>query len=105
MPPPSLNNNVVQSVSPEEVYNVIVAATSQNPADIKASSDRLKQLFDMSGIFDALSEIAAQRNLPLQVRQQSIIQLKNSSIGHWKSRKCVLGLVDHGQQLTSKIDF
>lgn len=92
MPTPSLNNHIAQNVSPEEVYNVICAAASQNPVEVKASSARLKQLFDMAGIFDALSEISAQTNLPLQVRQQSIIQLKNSSIGHWRSRKCVFGV-------------
>ena len=79
---------------------VIVAATSQDPAEIKASSDRLKQLFEMSGVFDALSEIAAQRSLPLQVRQQSIIQLKNSSMGHWKSRKCVTSFTLRDHRLT-----
>ncbi|KAI0755466.1 ARM repeat-containing protein [Irpex lacteus] len=87
MPPPHLTSQTPQNASPEEVYNVIVAATSQDPAQIKASSDRLKQLLEMAGTFDALSEIAGQRSLPLQVRQQSIIQLKNSSLGHWKSRK------------------
>ncbi len=90
MPPPHLTSQTPQNASPEEVYNVIVAATSQDPAQIKASSDRLKQLLEMAGTFDALSEIAGQRSLPLQVRQQSIIQLKNSSLGHWKSRKCVI---------------
>ncbi|KAI0693596.1 ARM repeat-containing protein [Cytidiella melzeri] len=87
MSPPNPTSATPQDVSPEEVYNVICAATSQNPAQIKASSDRLKEMLEMAGTFDALSEIAAQRGLPLQVRQQSIIQLKNSSLGHWKSRK------------------
>jgi hypothetical protein len=86
MPPSNLSHPPV-NVSPEELYNVICAAASQDPAQIKASSDRLKQMLEMTGTFDALSEIAAQRNLPLQVRQQSIIQLKNSSLGHWKSKK------------------
>ncbi|KAF7790859.1 hypothetical protein EIP86_001817 [Pleurotus ostreatoroseus] len=76
-----------QHSSPEEVYNVICAAASQDPAQIKASSERLKQLLEMAGTFDALSEIAATRTLPLPVRQQSIIQLKNSSLNHWRSRK------------------
>ncbi|KAI0092637.1 armadillo-type protein [Irpex rosettiformis] len=87
MPLPHLSSQTPQNASPEEVYNVICAATSQDLAQIKASSDRLKQLLELSGTFDALSEIATQRTLPLQVRQQSIIQLKNSSLGHWKSRK------------------
>ncbi|KAJ3559178.1 hypothetical protein NM688_g492 [Phlebia brevispora] len=76
-----------QRSSPEEVYNVICAAASQDPAQIKASSERLKQLLEMAGTFDSLSEIAATRTLPLPVRQQSIIQLKNSSLNHWRSRR------------------
>ncbi|KAI0347520.1 ARM repeat-containing protein [Trametopsis cervina] len=89
MSPPNPSSHLPENVSPEELYNVISAATSQDPGQIKASSDRLKQMLEMAGTFDALSEIAAQRNLPLQVRQQSIIQLKNSSLGHWKSRKLI----------------
>lgn len=86
MAPPS--SQPAQPVNPEELYNVICAAVSQDPAQIKASADRLKQLLEMVGTFDTLSEIAATRTLPLQVRQQSIIQLKNSSHGHWRSRRC-----------------
>lgn len=87
MPPPS--SHEPQHVSPEELYNVICDAASQDPAKIKASSDRLKAMLDMVGTFDTFSQIATQRNLPLPVRQQSIIQLKNSSLGHWKSRRYV----------------
>lgn len=85
MPPPT--NKEPEHVNPEELYQVICAATSQDPAQTKASSDRLKQIFEMVGVFDTLSQIAAQSNLPVHVRQQAIIQLKNSSLGHWKSRK------------------
>lgn len=87
MSPPRLSSQTPQNVNPEEVYNVICAAASQDFAQIKASSDRLKELLEMTGTFDALSEIAAQRSLPLQVRQQSIIQLKNSSMGHWRTKR------------------
>ena len=57
MPPPS--SQPPQNVNPEELYNVICAAASQDPAQIKASADRLKQLLEMMGTFDTLSEIAA----------------------------------------------
>lgn len=87
MPPPS--SHEPQHVNPEELYNVICAAASQDPAQIQASSERLKKMLEMVGTFDTLSQIAAQRTLSTPVRQQSIIQLKNSSLGHWKSRKCV----------------
>ena len=87
MSPPNIGQNTLEAVNPEELYNVICGAASQDPVQIKASANRLKQLLELAGTFDALSEIANQRNLPVQVRQQSIIQLKNSSLGHWKSRK------------------
>lgn len=88
MPPPS--SHEPQHVNPEELYQVICAAASQDPAQIKVSSERLKEMFEMVGVFDTLSQIAAQSNLPLPVRQQAIIQLKNSSLGHWKSRRYVI---------------
>ncbi|THH33687.1 hypothetical protein EUX98_g583 [Antrodiella citrinella] len=78
------------NVSTDELFQVICDAASQDPAKIKTSTDRLKQLLDMTGSFDALSEIAAQRNLPLHVRQQSIIQLKNAVGHHWRARRLVL---------------
>ena len=78
-----------QQSSLEEVYKVICAATSQDPAQMQSSAKRLKELLDMIGTFDHLSEIAATRTLPVHVRQQAIIQLKNSSTHHWRSRKCV----------------
>ncbi|KAH7916807.1 ARM repeat-containing protein [Hygrophoropsis aurantiaca] len=78
---------VVENVSPEEVYNVITGASSQDPALVDASSKRLKELLECFGTYDALHEIAAQKSVPLHVRQQSIIQFKNAALSHWKSRK------------------
>ncbi|KIP12739.1 hypothetical protein PHLGIDRAFT_97377 [Phlebiopsis gigantea 11061_1 CR5-6] len=85
MPPPS--SHELQSVNPEELYNAICDAASQDPVKIKNAYDKLKRMLEMVGAFDTLSQITTQRNLPLPVRKQSIIQLKNSSLGHWKSRK------------------
>ncbi|OBZ76700.1 Importin-11 [Grifola frondosa] len=76
-----------QSVSPEELYNVMCGAASQNPAQVQQSATRLKELLELFGAFDTLHEIAAQRTVPLQVRQQSIIQFKNTALGHWRARK------------------
>jgi hypothetical protein len=78
---------LTQNVNPEELFNVISAAASQDPAQVQASSDRLKEMFEMFGTFDGLSDIASQRAVPLAVRQQSIIQFKNAALGHWRSRK------------------
>ncbi|CDO76254.1 hypothetical protein BN946_scf184470.g12 [Trametes cinnabarina] len=75
------------SVSPEELYNVVCRAASQNPADVQASTARLKELLEIPGAYDILQEIAATKTLPLQVRQQAIIQFKNAATGHWRSRK------------------
>ena len=80
----------VEHVSPQELYDVMTAASSQDPAQIQESSKRLKQMLDMFGTFDALHEIAAQRTVPLIIRQQSIIQFKNAALAHWKSRKSAL---------------
>jgi Importin-beta N-terminal domain len=73
-------------VSLEEVYVVVTAAVSQDPGEIREATDRLKEVLERPGSLDCLHEIAAQKTLPLLVRQQSIIQFKNN-ITHWRSRR------------------
>ena len=80
---------VAPVVSPAELYEVIVAACSQNYSQIQASGQRLKQMLEMFGTFDALQDIAARPNTPLPIRLQAIIQFKNTVVNHWRSRKCV----------------
>lgn len=75
------------TVSPEELFNVVCGAASQNPAQVQASTTRLKELLDIPGAYDLLHEIAATKTVALQVRQQAIIQFKNAATGHWRSRK------------------
>lgn len=77
----------VENVSPAELYDVLVDACSQDTVRLQRSSKRLKLMFDMFGTYDALQDIATQRTLPLAIRQQAMIQFKNSALGHWKSRK------------------
>jgi hypothetical protein len=77
----------VETVSPQELLQVITNASSQNPLLVQQSSKRLKEMFEMFGTFDALHEIAAQTQMPLHIRQQAIIQFKNAALAHWKSRK------------------
>lgn len=84
-PPPQLGLTV-QDVNLEELYAVISGAASQDFALLQASTERLKQMLDMNGTFDGLSDIASQKSVPLAVRQQSIIQFKNA-LNHWRSRK------------------
>ncbi|KAF8746019.1 hypothetical protein AX14_004306 [Amanita brunnescens Koide BX004] len=78
---------VIETVSPQDLFQVITNAASQDPSLVQQSSERLKKMLDMFGTFDALHEIAAQKNLSLHIRQQAIIQFKNAALGHWKARK------------------
>lgn len=80
----SAQNNVVDR---QELLEILYAASSQIPSQVQASTERLKSLLDSVGTYDALHEIAAEKSLPLPVRQQSIIQFKNSALSHWRSRK------------------
>ncbi|KAI0638247.1 ARM repeat-containing protein [Trametes polyzona] len=74
-------------VSPEELFDVVCGAASQNPAQVQQSTTRLKELLEVPGAYDILHEIAATKTVALQVRQQAIIQFKNAATGHWRSRK------------------
>lgn len=78
---------VVETVNVQELYQVLVDASSQDPTRVQSSSKRLKQMCDMLGTYDALQEIASQKTVPTPIRQQAIIQFKNSALGHWRSRK------------------
>ncbi|EKM80164.1 hypothetical protein AGABI1DRAFT_120195 [Agaricus bisporus var. burnettii JB137-S8] len=78
---------IVETVDPQELYQVLVDACGQDIARLQASSKRLKQMLDMFGTFNALQEISVQRTVPLPIRQQAIIQFKNSALSHWRSRK------------------
>lgn len=79
----------LQNVSFQELYNVVCGAASQNPAEMRAASERLKELLEVSGTCNALQEIALQKTAPLQVRQLSLIQFKNLITNRWRSRKYV----------------
>lgn len=87
-PPPQLGPTV-QTVDVEELYSVISGATSQNSAvaPSRVYDERFKQMLDMTGTFDGLSDIASQKSVPLAIRLQSIIQFKNHAFNHWRSRK------------------
>ncbi|KIY74164.1 ARM repeat-containing protein [Cylindrobasidium torrendii FP15055 ss-10] len=81
-PGPSL-----QAIDAQELYQTLVAATSQDPQAIRQSGDRLKELLGHFGAFDALQSIAAERSVPLPVRQQAIIQFKNTALNSWRNRR------------------
>ncbi|KAF8557000.1 ARM repeat-containing protein [Imleria badia] len=84
-PPPPWT---MPAVNEDELLQTVTLAASQIPEQLKASTDRLKVLLDTyAGTFNALHRIAADLSQPLQVRQLSIIQFKNTALSHWKSRK------------------
>ncbi|KAJ7781094.1 armadillo-type protein [Mycena metata] len=86
-PRPLASGVLIQTASAEEVYQVMTGAASQDPAVVQASSSRLKEMLEMFGVYDSVHEIAAQKAVPLVIRQQSIIQFKNAALPHWRSRK------------------
>ena len=75
-----------QPATLEEVFAIVTRATSQDPVVLKASTDQMKQILERPGTLDFLQEIAAQKAVPVAVRQQSIIQVKNS-MKHWKAKR------------------
>ena len=77
----------IETVVPDEVYNVVVGAASQDPSLMSTSSARLKQMLEMHGTYDCLSAVASQKTLPALVRQQAIIQFKNAALNHWRAKK------------------
>ncbi|KAF9653383.1 ARM repeat-containing protein [Thelephora ganbajun] len=81
MPPAPL-----QPATLEEVFAIVTGATSQDPIVLKASTDKLKQVLEKPGTLDLLQEIAAQKTVPIVVRQQSIIQVKNN-MKHWRAKR------------------
>lgn len=87
MAKPSILGVVTKVVDPQELYQVITQASSQNPAEVRTSSKRVEELLDYFGTFDGLHEIAATRSVPLPVRKQGIIQFKNKALNHWRSRR------------------
>lgn len=74
-------------VNRQELLEVLYAASSQDPVQVRVSTERLKALLDILGTYDALHEIAAEKSYPPEMRKQSIIQFKNFAHGHWRSRK------------------
>jgi hypothetical protein len=88
-----MNSDPIQHASLQEVYAAVAGAASQNPKEMSTSAARLKDLMDQPGTLDLLQQIAAQRTAPLQIRQLSIIQVKNVVSTLWRSRRSV-GMCD-----------
>jgi hypothetical protein len=84
-----MSSDPIQHASIQDVYAAVAGAASQNPKEMSASAARLKDLMDKPGTLDLLQQIAAQRTAPLQIRQLSIIQVKNVVSTLWRSRRSV----------------
>lgn len=84
-----MNSDPVQHASIQEVYAAVAGAASQNLKEMSTSAARLKDLMDRPGTLDLLQQIAAQSSAPLQIRQLSIIQVKNVVSTLWRSRRSV----------------
>ncbi|KIL00584.1 hypothetical protein PAXRUDRAFT_821482 [Paxillus rubicundulus Ve08.2h10] len=92
-------------VNKDELLQIVTFASSQIPAQVQASTERLKVLLDThAGTYNGLHEIAADCSQPLQVRQQSIIQFKNAALAHWRSKK-LLSEADRKEIRTRCLSF
>jgi hypothetical protein len=77
-------------VDDQELYSALCGAASQDVLLMKPSEKALKTMIeDCFGTFDALQRVAAQKDVPLPVRQLALIQFKNHALSHWRSRKYV----------------
>jgi hypothetical protein len=70
-----------------EIIQLLQDASSQDPSKINLLTDAFQRLEDRPGSFDIVHQIAAQKDMPLPVRQMAIIQFKNIVQGKWRSRK------------------
>lgn len=80
-----------EPASPQEVYQALCGAASQDAATVQVSSQLLLGYQDHPGTYDQLHSIAAQRNstpsVPLDVRRMAIIQFKNGALNVWKNKR------------------
>lgn len=76
-----------QPVPADQILQALVDATSQDPALLKSSAERLKSYAERPGTWDVIYTAASYRELALHVRQVAILQFKNGALTRWKSRK------------------
>lgn len=79
-----------ETVSKDELFQVLCNSIAQDPRLIKDAADRLAKMVKMAGTFDGLSLIASERSVPILVRQQAILQFKNQALPNWRNRMQVL---------------
>jgi hypothetical protein len=79
-------------VQPGDILRVLQALSSQDPSAFKGAEEQLKQFGEQPGTWELVHQYAAQKDLPLDLRKQALIQFKNSAVTRWRSRKGVLSL-------------
>ncbi|KAF8528819.1 ARM repeat-containing protein [Hysterangium stoloniferum] len=94
-----------EPVSPQEIYQVLCDAASQDPNAVQSSSKSLQEFRDRPGTYEQLHSIAAEKaNVPLNVRQMAIIQFKNGALGVWKNKR-LFNAALHDRIRTRSISF
>jgi len=79
----------IPPVQSEDVLRVLQLLSSQDPQVFKNAEEQLKQFGEQPGTWDLVHHHASQKNLPLNLRKQALIQFKNVAISRWRSRKLV----------------
>lgn len=64
----------------------VAEALRSQPGQIKAAEAQLDQVLKVPGAYDAAHELAAQKNVPGDVRQLAISRVKNMVVQSWRSR-------------------
>jgi hypothetical protein len=72
---------------PNEIFQALQDATSQDPARLQQSAQKLKDLEERLGTWDVIHQVASQTDLPLNLRQMAMLQFKNGAVTRWKSRR------------------
>lgn len=68
----------------EQVFVLFQNASSQDGPTAQAASQLLDTYKTIPGFFQSVQTIAAERNLPLDVRKQAIFQFKNNAPLLWR---------------------
>ena len=81
------SNTQMLPLQPEELYNVVAGAASQDPTVMRAASKRLEEVVKLPGTMASLHGIASQASFPPLIRHLAIIQCKNEMPGQWRHKK------------------
>jgi hypothetical protein len=66
--------------------SAVAEAIRLQPAQLKAAEAQLDIVLKVPGAYDAAHEIAAQKNVPDEIRQLAISRVKNMVVLSWRSK-------------------